>query len=128
MAVRGTSGLDNGGKILLPPSALDTLVHCFCGFFFFFRLFSDVFLFFCKTRLNISWPVFFNVRNPKSGKTTHCGVQEFTAEQGTTYFPFWMMKHLGLNEGDVVVVRQVDMMPGWFVRWCCRRDSKQKNQ
>lgn len=56
--------------------------------------------------------MFFSVRNPTTGKTTHCGVQEFTAEQGTTYFPYWMMKHLGLPEGGMVVVRQVELLSG----------------
>jgi ubiquitin fusion degradation protein 1 len=85
MAVKGAStSLDNGGKILLPPSALDFL-----------------------SRLQISWPVFFNVRNPSGGRQTHCGVQEFTAEEGTAYFPYWMMRHLNLQEGSIVVVRQV---------------------
>jgi len=94
MAVKGApSALDNGGKILLPPSALDFL-----------------------SRLQISWPVFFNVRNPSGGKQTHCGVQEFTAEEGTAYFPYWMMRHLNLSEGSLVVVRQVDLLPGTFAK------------
>ena len=94
MAVKGAApGLDNGGKILLPPSALDFL-----------------------SRLQISWPVFFNVQNPSGGLQTHCGVQEFTAEEGTAYFPYWMMRQLNLNEGSIVVVRQVDLLPGSFAK------------
>jgi ubiquitin fusion degradation protein 1 len=63
--------------------------------------------------------VFFNVRNPTTGKQTHCGVQEFTAEQGTTYFPYWMMRHLGLAEGAIVVVRQVELIPGTSKTFLC---------
>ena len=63
-----------------------------------------------------SWPVFFNVKNPSGGKQTHCGVQEFTAEEGTAYFPYWMMKQLALSEGSIVVVRQVDLLPGTFAK------------
>ena len=94
MAVKGAApGMDNGGKILLPPSALDFL-----------------------SRLQISWPVFFNVRNPSGGLQTNCGVQEFTAEEGTAYFPYWMMRQLNLSEGSLVVVRQVDLLPGSFCK------------
>jgi len=94
MAVKGASAsLDDGGKILLPPSALDFL-----------------------SRLQISWPVFFNVKNPSGGASTHCGVQEFTAEEGTAYFPYWMMQHLHLSEGSLVVVRQVNLLPGTFAK------------
>ena len=94
MAVKGQMDLDNGGKILLPPSALDFL-----------------------TRLNISWPVFFNVKNAmKPTKFTHCGVQEFTADEGTVYMPYWMMQQLELQEGSIVTVRQTEMMPGTFAK------------
>ncbi len=94
MAFRGHNmELDNGGKILLPQSALDSL-----------------------TRMNISWPVFFSVRNPATRQSTHCGVQEFTAEEGLAYLPYWVMKHLGLAEGSVAVVRQTDMLPGTFAK------------
>lgn len=93
MAVKGAIELDNGGKILLPPSALDYL-----------------------TRLQISWPVFFNVRNPSGNKQTHCGVQEFTSEEGKCYMPYWMMQQLNLQEGSLVVVRQVAMLPGTFAK------------
>merc|ERR1711991_432754 len=93
MAFKGNEKLDDGGKILLPPSALDYL-----------------------SRLNISWPVFFNIRNPTTNRQTHCGVQEFTAEEGTCYMPYWMMNQLGLGEGGLLVVKQRDLRPGTFVQ------------
>jgi ubiquitin fusion degradation protein 1 len=73
----GSQDMDDGGKILLPPSALDVL-----------------------SRLQISWPVFFYVRNPALNRSTHCGVQEFTADEGTCNMPFWMMQQLGFKVSD----------------------------
>lgn len=52
----------------------------------------------------------------QGGRQTHCGVQEFTAEEGTAYFPYWMMKQLNLSEGSLVVVRQVGLLPGTFAK------------
>ena len=58
------SGLNDtllrGGKVIMPPSALETL-----------------------TRLNIQYPMLFCLENPKTGRKSHCGVQEFTAQEGT---------------------------------------------
>ncbi|KAK6105721.1 Ubiquitin fusion degradation protein UFD1 family protein [Brugia pahangi] len=72
--------LNHGGKILLPPSALDLLV-----------------------RLNIEYPMMFKVQNLTDAKCfTHCGVLEFLAEEGRCYLPSWMMRQLHLNEGECV--------------------------
>ena len=51
--------LEHGGKIILPPSALDQL-----------------------TRLNIVYPMLFKLTNTASNRTTHCGVLEFVADEG----------------------------------------------
>ena len=42
--------VDTGGKIIMPPSALDAV-----------------------TRLNIPYPLLFSLRNPVADRTTHCG-------------------------------------------------------
>ena len=51
--------LEHGGKIILPPSALDQL-----------------------TRLNIVYPMLFKLTNNGANRTTHCGVLEFVADEG----------------------------------------------
>ena len=84
MAYKGSTKLDGGGKILLPPSALDLL-----------------------SRMQVSWPVFFYVRNPATNRSTHCGVQEFTADEGTCNMPYWMMQQLGFKEGSLAIIRCV---------------------
>lgn len=32
----------------------------------------------------------FQLINESVGKTTHCGVLEFTADEGIVYFPYWV--------------------------------------
>lgn len=63
--------LNYGGKIFMPPSALEKL-----------------------TRLHISYPMLFELRNGAKGKTTHAGVLEFIAEEGRVYMPHWVSESL----------------------------------
>merc|ERR1719456_1432174 len=67
----GKEDLEKGNKIILPQSALDHLA-----------------------RLNISYPMLFEMTNPSLESRTHAGVQEFIAEEGTCYLPYWMMCNL----------------------------------
>ena len=110
--------LEHGGKIILPPSALDQL-----------------------TRLNIVYPMLFKLTNTASSRTTHCGVLEFVADEGKVklklsktfdvkffgfltqliylivnamplyiyqvYIPYWMMQNLTLEEGKFIRVRNI---------------------
>jgi len=86
--------LEGGGKIILPASALDQLA-----------------------RLNIDWPMLFQLSNPaQSGRRTHCGVLEFTSEEGHCYIPYWMMQLLLLEEGKLVNVKSATLPKGTFVK------------
>ena len=59
---------NHGGKVFLPPSALDKL-----------------------TRLHITYPMLFELINgAKDGRKTHAGVLEFIAEEGKIYLPYWV--------------------------------------
>merc|ERR1719210_1984195 len=89
----GKEELEKGNKIILPQSALDHLA-----------------------RLNISYPMLFEVSNPSGRAKTHCGVQEFIAEEGTCYLPYWMMGNLLLQEGDLVRVTNTSLPKGSFVK------------
>jgi ubiquitin fusion degradation protein 1 len=64
---------NHGGKIFLPPSALDKL-----------------------TRLHITYPMLFELINNKTKKKTHAGVLEFIAEEGKIYLPYWVCNQVGL--------------------------------
>lgn len=84
-----------GGKILMPPSALDLL-----------------------TRLNITYPMMFKLTNKKkNNRATHCGVLEFVAEEGVIYIPYWMMGNLLLDEGDTVHIENVTLDVASFVKF-----------
>uniref|UniRef100_A0A667YD61 Ubiquitin recognition factor in ER associated degradation 1 n=1 Tax=Myripristis murdjan TaxID=586833 RepID=A0A667YD61_9TELE len=60
------SDVEKGGKIIMPPSALDQL-----------------------SRLNITYPMLFKLTNKNSDRMTHCGVLEFVADEGICYLPHW---------------------------------------
>ncbi|ORX71897.1 UFD1-domain-containing protein [Linderina pennispora] len=85
-----------GGKIFMPASALDTL-----------------------SRLEVVYPLQFQLYNASAesgGKLTHCGVLEFTAEEGRVYLPEWMMETLMLNRGALVEAANVSLQLGNFVK------------
>ena len=44
-------------------------------------------------------------------------MQESTAEEGTCFIPVWMMKLLGLEDGDEVEVRNVYLRKGTYVKF-----------
>ena len=53
--------------VILPPSALDLL-----------------------TRLHIQFPMLFKLTNKSKGRASHCGVLEFSADEGRCYIPHWV--------------------------------------
>jgi ubiquitin fusion degradation protein 1 len=78
--------VENGGKIILPPSALEHL-----------------------TRLNTAYPMLFKLTNSRKDRETHCGVLEFVADEGRCYIPNWMMRNLLLEEGNIVKIQSVSL-------------------
>lgn len=48
---------------------------------------------------------------------THCGVLEFTAEEGSCVIPFWMMQNLLIEEGSVLTVTNVSLPKANFVKF-----------
>lgn len=49
-------------------------------------------------------------------RSTHCGVLEFTAEEGCVYIPFWMMQNLLIEEGSLLTVKNVSLPKATFVK------------
>ncbi|KAF2669375.1 ubiquitin fusion degradation protein [Microthyrium microscopicum] len=84
---------NHGGKVFLPPSALDKL-----------------------TRLHITYPMLFELKNNKVKTQTHAGVLEFIAEEGKIYLPYWLMQTLVLEPGDLVQVQSTDLPLGTFIK------------
>lgn len=85
--------INHGGKVIMPPSALDKL-----------------------TRLHITYPMLFELENGAVGRTSHAGVLEFIAEEGRCYLPYWTMQTLGLEAGDLLHVLSTDLPAGSFVK------------
>ena len=85
--------LEAGDKIVLPPSALDQLA-----------------------RLRVTYPMMFKLSNRLLERSTHCGVMEFSAEEGVCYLPYWMMQSLLLESGHIVDVLNVTIPKGSFVK------------
>ncbi|CCH46086.1 Ubiquitin fusion degradation protein 1 [Wickerhamomyces ciferrii] len=82
-----------GGKIFLPPSALNRL-----------------------TMLHIRYPMLFELKNEDQGLKTHSGVLEFVAEEGRVYLPQWMMSTLQLKPGAIIKITNSDVPLGKFVK------------
>lgn len=87
-------GLEEGDKILMPASALDALA-----------------------RLDVEYPMLFQLTNMQNNAVTHCGVLEFSAPEGTCYLPYWMMSNLMLPEGGLIQVKNVSLPKASFVKF-----------
>lgn len=77
----------------MPPSAFDTLA-----------------------RLQVDYPMLFRLSSDTENKMTHCGVLEFTADEGTCYIPFWMMQNLLIEEGSLLTVANASLPKATFVK------------
>jgi len=86
--------VDRGGKIIMPPSALDSL-----------------------TRLNIQYPMLFKLTNKKTNRQTHSGVLEFVADEGRIYIPYWMMRNLCVDEGDLIQIDNVSLSVATYAKF-----------
>lgn len=85
--------INYGGKILLPSSCLDVLI-----------------------RLNIQYPMLFKLTNNRNNEMTHCGVLEFSAEEGKAYLPQWIMQQLGIDEGQIISIESASLPKATFAR------------
>ena len=88
------SDVEGGGKIIMPPSALDQL-----------------------TRLNIVYPMLFKLSNRQTERTTHCGVLEFIADEGKIYIPYWMMQNLMVDTGGMIQVESATLPVATFSKF-----------
>ncbi|PWA91551.1 ubiquitin fusion degradation protein UFD1 [Artemisia annua] len=86
--------LEAGNKIILPPSVLDELAY----------------------RSNVVYPMVFCIKKPDTDLHSHCGVIEFTADEGVVYIPKWMMENMKLQEGDIVDIENTSLLQGTYVK------------
>ena len=61
-------------------------------------------------------PILFRILNIELNIFTHCGVADFTAEEGVCYIPTNMFERLCLTEGQTVNIRNVELKPGTFIK------------
>ncbi|MCL7025773.1 hypothetical protein MKW94_001412 [Papaver nudicaule] len=66
--------------------------------------------------LRIDYPMLFEVRNAATERVSHCGVLEFSAEEGMIYMPYWMIQNMLLEVGGTVRVKNVTLPKGTYVK------------
>ena len=66
--------------------------------------------------MQVQYPMMFKLTSASGSRATHCGVQEFSADESRAYLPQWMMQNLLLEEGDMVIVRNVQLPTASFVK------------
>jgi ubiquitin fusion degradation protein 1 len=96
-SVMGREDIDLSNSIILPQTALQKLSSM--------KNFGD-----SKN------PILFRILNIELNIFTHCGVAEFTAEEGTCYIPYNMFEKLCLIEGQTVNIRNIELNPGTFIK------------
>jgi ubiquitin fusion degradation protein 1 len=82
----------NTDKIILPVSILEMLIS-----------------------MEVQYPLTFEIVTNQ--KKTHCGVLEFTSDEGTCFIPQWIMKNLELKEGDSIYLRNVALTQATFIKF-----------
>jgi ubiquitin fusion degradation protein 1 len=93
VAHAGKESLESGDKILLPATALQELAV-----------------------RRVVYPMMFEASNPVTGQKSHCGVMEFSADEGMAYLPYWMMQNLCIETGGLLNIRNVVLPKGTFVK------------
>ncbi|KAF4381568.1 hypothetical protein F8388_021196, partial [Cannabis sativa] len=65
------------------------------------------------------YPMLFELRNNSAERVSHCGVLEFTSEEGIICMPCWvwmMMENMRLKEGDLVRLKIVSLRRGKYIK------------
>ena len=94
---------ENGDKIFLPARSLSPFGYG--GFP------KDQLI-----RINIENPMLFQLLNQSTQRKTHCGVLEFSAEEGKMYMPYWMMNNLLLSPGDIITIAKVSLPKATYTK------------
>lgn len=84
--------LSNGDKINLPESILEILLT-----------------------LEVQYPLTFEIITNQN--KTHCGVLEFSADEGSCFVPQWIMNNLKIKKGDMIYIRNVPLERATFVKF-----------
>uniref|UniRef100_T1HZX7 Uncharacterized protein n=3 Tax=Rhodnius prolixus TaxID=13249 RepID=T1HZX7_RHOPR len=94
MVDRRRDEVDTGGKIILPPTVLDFMAN-----------------------QTLQYPMLFKLSNIENNVSTHCGVLEFIAEEGTFFAPTWMLEQLKVEAGSFIKVESATLPVATFSRF-----------
>lgn len=86
--------IEGGGKVVLPPSVLAEMSD-----------FSGL------------TPMLFRLIHPITEVMTHCGVIEFSAEEGSVIAPSWVLDQIGAVSGDTILVSSFCLPVGTYARF-----------
>ncbi|CAI0402765.1 unnamed protein product [Linum tenue] len=67
-------------------------------------------------RTQQGYPMLFEIRNGLKERVSHCGVVEFTAEEGTVMVPGWMMENLKVEAGETLLLKSTILQKGTFAK------------
>ena len=97
-AMDDVRGLSQGDRILLPASVLHTLMS---------RVPSA----------HMPRPMLFRLTLAGSDSAPrHVGVLEFSAPEGTVVVPLWLLRSMGVNDGDALLVESASLPKGTFAK------------
>ncbi|KNA20594.1 hypothetical protein SOVF_050890 [Spinacia oleracea] len=85
--------LEEGNKIIMPQSAFEELMNKGVGF-----------------------PMLFKIENINNGKISHCGVLEFSSEEGVVVMPEWMMENMSLEVGGMIKLENLNLDRATYVK------------
>ncbi|OMO68547.1 Ubiquitin fusion degradation protein UFD1 [Corchorus olitorius] len=84
---------DIGNRIIMPQSALPSLEE-----------------------KSVEQPWLFDLCNPLTGKISHCGVLEFTSDEGFVLLPKLMMDFMEFEDGDLLTMTSASLQKGTFLK------------
>ncbi|AEA38838.1 ubiquitin fusion degradation protein (nucleomorph) [Cryptomonas paramecium] len=67
-------------------------------------------------KFNLKWPLIFKIKNNLYQKETHCGILEFTSDEGCAYIPHWILKNLFSTEGETLFFEHIELEKGNYVK------------
>lgn len=109
----GRPEIEDGGKIILPTSALEDLSQELDKFSHPF--FGGIRQSFSGSFQSGTSPILFEISTEK-GKRCFCGVEEFTAEEGFMVVPQWILNNIGSFENSPVQLRRVNLPKGTYIK------------
>ncbi|KAG2188582.1 hypothetical protein INT44_001337 [Umbelopsis vinacea] len=107
--------LDDGDKLLLPASALESLLSQSSANSFEFGSMTNASNDSSQTP-GLPSPITFEIRNVKARNVIYGGVKEFSAEEGLVHLPQWMQRSLNLETGDTIALRLKELPKGQWAR------------